>query len=799
MTREQRSWHVKKCAEYKHEYPTYKIYASTLESILKAICRTAAPLAIVQSRPKAVASFAEKMARKAAQYIAENTSPTDLCGARVIAETQAEVDRVCALIRATLTIDEANSPDIRTRLNLTEFGYLSVHYVIQLPPAGTILGVPIPAEIGERKAEIQVRTLLQHAWADISHDRIYKSSFKVPANLKRDLARVAAFLEEADSRFGAAIRAIDNYKLHYGAYMNAERLKEEIDILKTVIDNEDEKSRAALRLAAIYRSTADWTAVASILAPFLSLEDPEILAEHGHALCHQPKLFQNGLQQIEQALPLAQGDLRTRILAYRAWASSRLPNNERETRDFYRAAYQAAPTNPFHMAAYVEYEIFCGEPLGFLSSVMQPVFLQAIRTCRAYIDAGIELPPAFLTIGRFNLLLGRYGESLAAYAAAIPLCLPIKGALEAEVLFVDRINRAKQPPEEHAWVRDLLLLALNHPSKPAKQTPYKNPVVILAGSTSTTPQKLIDDNLLRAFKGFTGAIISGGTPVGIPGIAGQLGKTIPAEIIGYLPQDKTAEPHYTELLRTSNADFSFREPLQYWTDLLAAGISPTEVKLLGVDGGPIAAFEYRIALALGATVAVLEPATRAAADLAKDPDWNTHPKLLRLPNDAMTLRAFVNPPQPVLTPEQVESAAERIHADFLQTNRYKNPDAAMQPWSALRDDLKESNRMQAKRAIGFLTAAGLTVVRKSGKIPLPKLTPKQIDLMAEMEHGRWVVERAQSGWQYGPERDPTNKRSPYLAPWNQLTPQIKGYDREAVKLWPKVLAEAGLAVFPNKK
>ena len=61
------------------------------------------------------------------------------------------------------------------------------------------------------------RTLLQHAWASISHDRIYKSSIRVPEHLKRELARVAAFLEEADEQFGASVRSLDAYKLHYGA------------------------------------------------------------------------------------------------------------------------------------------------------------------------------------------------------------------------------------------------------------------------------------------------------------------------------------------------------------------------------------------------------------------------------------------------------------------------------------------------------------------------------------------------------------------------------------------------------
>jgi hypothetical protein len=53
--------------------------------------------------------------------------------------------------------------------------------------------------------------------------------------------------------------------------------------------------------------------------------------------------------------------------------------------------------------------------------------------------------------------------------------------------------------------------------------------------------------------------------------------------------------------------------LQSWADLLAAGIKPTEVLLLGFGGGPLTALEYRIALALGATVGVVM-ASGGAAD-----------------------------------------------------------------------------------------------------------------------------------------------------------------------------------------
>jgi ppGpp synthetase/RelA/SpoT-type nucleotidyltranferase len=816
-----REWHRTKCAEYKAEFPIYQQYARTLDQMLKAICRTYAPLAIVQARAKTFSSFAEKMARKAGRYSALGIGPTDLCGARVITETQGEVERVSEAIRQAFLIDEENSVDVRTRLKSSEFGYLSVHYVVQLRGA-EVFGVAVPPEIGDRKAEIQVRTLLQHAWASISHDRIYKASFRVPEHMSRDLARVAAFLEEADAQFGASVRALDAYKLHYGAYMDENALAEEIEVLETVLESEPDPARrpaGALRLAQVARATGDWERVRQLLDPYTEVTGDyrtEVLAEHGHAVCrlHEDRPleepFRQGQAEIARALERAQGDLRTRVLAYRAWASARIPDNENETREHFRAAFEADPKNPFHLASHLEYEIYCSAPFG-PPAMTRSALLEAIRTCRAYADAGIELPWAFLTMGRLYLLLEEVYESLAAYAKAIRMCLSDKdcapeAALDAELLFLRRINRGRPMPEAHDWVRRQLLLAKTMrrgaaaAGLAAKHGSFAEPLVILAGGTSAASQATIDafrETVLRAFEGFTGTIISGGTTAGIAGLAGELaGVAAGAQVLGYvprnLPYDQPADRRYSALIPSEGASYGVGSPLQYWTDLLLAGVRPGDVRVVGIDGGTIAGFEYRLALALGAAVGVMEPATRMAAALQQDPDWMQDGNLIALPKDAMTVRAFAVRPRPALAPEQVETAARTIHEQFLAENRHKNADPAMMPWDGLRDDLKDSNRDQAERAVAFLERIGYRVERAEGEVTPAELSDAEIERLAEMEHGRWVVERLRSGWRYGAKRDPAKKLSPYLAPWASLSEEVKGWDRNAARCWPAVLGAAGL-------
>jgi hypothetical protein len=216
--------------------------------------------------------------------------------------------------------------------------------------------------------------------------------------------------------------------------------------------------------------------------------------------------------------------------------------------------------------------------------------------------------------------------------------------------------------------------------------------------------------------------------------------------------------------------------------------------VLGIDGGPISAFEYRLALALGASVGVMEPSTRAAADVLADPDWRECGGLIGLPDDERGVQAFVQPPRPALTSAQLEVAAQKIHQAYLNEKHYQNPDPAMQPWEKLGEGFRHSNRMQAAAVAGFLERAGFRIDPAQAPVEPLELTAEEIELLAEMEHGRWVVERLQQGWRYDEVRDTQKELHPDLVGWSKLPDSVKAWDRSAVRNWPRLLADAGLSV-----
>lgn len=76
------------------------------------------------------------------------------------------------------------------------FGYCSVHYVVEMSQKRLNLYEHQAYE--GLKCEIQIRSVLQHAWAEIEHDLGYKSEIAIPKRIRRNFSRLAGLLEIAD-------------------------------------------------------------------------------------------------------------------------------------------------------------------------------------------------------------------------------------------------------------------------------------------------------------------------------------------------------------------------------------------------------------------------------------------------------------------------------------------------------------------------------------------------------------------------------------------------------------------------
>ena len=337
-------------------------------------------------------------------------------------------------------------------------------------------------------------------------------------------------------------------------------------------------------------------------------------------------------------------------------------------------------------------------------------------------------------------------------------------------------------------------------------TPSRQVMIVAGGCDASVEAKISDyaGMFAKAFSGFQGTIVSGGTTAGISGLVGDLrfpqGRVHRvAYLQTSLPESDARHSGYDRIRSVKGEAYSPLGPVQTWVDILAAGIHPKDVRVLGVNGGRLSAFEYRLALALGATVGVVSGSGREADAILHDPYWGNHPQLLPLPPDAMTWRHFLTIPRPnPVVPENLrERMAREIHEKYLRAKQVptKPSEPALQPWDALREDFRLSNLAVVDGFQAKLTYAGLGFRPRRAESREPyRLSPEQIALMAEEEHGRWNVERLAAGWRYGPS-DKDRKISPYLLSWREIPPDIQQYDVDIVKDIPRRLFEAGFEIY----
>lgn len=157
------------------------------------------------NRAKDVESYKEKI--KDPKYDNPQQQITDLAGIRIICYVESDIQRICKIIEDNFDVDSENSGDKSKLLGTDKVGYKSVHYVAQLNKSRTIL--PEYKKYLGRKFEIQIRTILQHAWAEIEHDRNYKFSGELPDEIQRRFKLVAGSLELADKEFDRIASDID--------------------------------------------------------------------------------------------------------------------------------------------------------------------------------------------------------------------------------------------------------------------------------------------------------------------------------------------------------------------------------------------------------------------------------------------------------------------------------------------------------------------------------------------------------------------------------------------------------------
>jgi len=191
--------------------PQLKTHAEHLrDDILTALLLEDLAIHAVTSRVKARASLASKLREKV--YSDPARELTDIVGIRVITYFEDHIEPATAALKSRLKCIPEHSSDKRDILRAAEFGYRSVHLVAEFPEPALASADHRPTV---QRFEIQIRSILQHAWAEIEHEVKYKSGINFPDTTNRRFSALAGSLEILDREFVNIRRAQNDLVADY--------------------------------------------------------------------------------------------------------------------------------------------------------------------------------------------------------------------------------------------------------------------------------------------------------------------------------------------------------------------------------------------------------------------------------------------------------------------------------------------------------------------------------------------------------------------------------------------------------
>src|SRR5690606_27630274 len=142
----------------------------------------------------------------------------------------------------------------------------------------------------------------------------------------------------------------------------------------------------------------------------------------------------------------------------------------------------------------------------------------------------------------------------------------------------------------------------------------------------------------------------------------------------------------------------------------------------------------------------------------------------------------------LITQERLDITARSIHEDYLQQlsphpGSASESDAYKQSWDSLNEQAKDANRAQADHIAYKLAMCGKLVATHEPGARMQatwSFTADEVEMLAQVEHTRWMAQRYLAGWRYGAQRDDRRRLHPSLVDWAMLQEAAKQKDRDVV-------------------
>ncbi|MBE6244813.1 MAG: hypothetical protein IJG54_09350 [Bacteroidales bacterium] len=279
--------------EYKDKHPQFEEAESKVISLLKHTFKDAGlHVASVESRIKTERSLAGKLERKGQKY-KSLADITDVLGIRVITYYIDDVDKIATAIERMFEVDWENSIDKRKIHTIDSFGYVSLHYVCSME------GFPY-------RFEVQMRTVLQHAWANLDHDTGYKSGVEIPKRYLRSMSRLAGMLELIDEEFSKIRSELTDYRRKIQKLVSSGNLDEvplDLDSFRSFLELEPFK-QINKKIAAVNQAEIQEVSLLPYLAVFKgigcnTLGDIQNIINTSFEGAYQIACYQMGLTDLD--------------------------------------------------------------------------------------------------------------------------------------------------------------------------------------------------------------------------------------------------------------------------------------------------------------------------------------------------------------------------------------------------------------------------------------------------------------------------------------------------------------------
>lgn len=205
--------------KWKNEKPLYEAWASFISSKIESSLSqqiTPTPLSYFLKVPaiprlKEDSSLIDKALHRNKNYKNPYEDITDKIGIRYVVLLSSHIRQICSIIEcqefSTFWL-HSKDKDFETdrESRPLEFSYQSVHYVLKSKSEINHDQITIPEGV---TCEIQIRTLLQHAHSELTHDTLYKPKTNAKSSVKRTVAKSMALIEATDEFFEHAMKELE--------------------------------------------------------------------------------------------------------------------------------------------------------------------------------------------------------------------------------------------------------------------------------------------------------------------------------------------------------------------------------------------------------------------------------------------------------------------------------------------------------------------------------------------------------------------------------------------------------------